>query len=91
MKMPLLEPLCNKHDGLQTYEKENLDLEIFLTAFSQNTSGRLLLKVGSTIYLRFTEQTLFSKYLLITEKIIFRKCCLPTRVSYYTCNYQIEY
>ena len=90
MKMPLREPLCNKHDELQTYEKENLDLEIFLTAFSQNTSGRLLLKVGSTIYLRFTEQTLFSKYLLITEKIIFRKC-LPTRVSYYTFNYQIEY
>ena len=33
MKMPLREPLCNKHDGLQTYEKENLDLEIFFNSF----------------------------------------------------------
>ena len=59
LKMPLSEPLYNKFVGLHLYLKENFEYEFFLAAFLQNTSGQLLLKVGSTTYLRLSEQTLF--------------------------------
>ena len=59
METPLPEPLCIKLVGLHFYQKENLECEIFLTAFVKNTYGQLLLKGGSTIYLKFPEQTLF--------------------------------